>query len=179
MIGTKRLLLRQVTHSDLDDIHALLSLPETDKYNALGIPPSKAVTEKWISEWLKAQIDQPRTSYVFSITSLASNEFIGLIGIILGKEKYRTAEVWFKIFVTHWNKGYTTEALHEIIKFGFEHLHLHRMEAGCAVKNIASSKVLTKAGMTKEGLKRKLIPKESEWLDAFIYAILEEDFYTK
>lgn len=60
--------------------------------------------------------------------------------------------------------------------FGFNDLKLHRIEAGCAVENIASSKVLEKVGMTKEGMKRKKLPIRGEWKDNYLYAILEEDF---
>jgi RimJ/RimL family protein N-acetyltransferase len=50
---------------------------------------------------------------------------------------YKNAEVWFKLSPEIWGKGYGTEALERIIKFGFEDLKLHRVEAGCAVDNIA------------------------------------------
>ncbi len=62
------------------------------------------------------------------------------------------------------------------MNFGFNDLKLHRIEAGCAVENIASSKVLEKVGMTKEGIKRKILPIRGEWKDNYFYAILEEDF---
>jgi [ribosomal protein S5]-alanine N-acetyltransferase len=58
-------------------------------------------------------------------------------------------------------------------------LRLHRIEAGCAVENIPSIKVLEKAGMTREGLKRKKLPIRGEWKDNYFYAILEEDFCAK
>ena len=103
-------------------------------------------------------------------------EFIGLIALVSGKPNYRIAEVWFKILPRFWNKGYTTEALVELLRFGFMNLGLHRIEAGCAVENIASATVLEKAGMVREGTKRKLIPKDGAWMDAYMYALLEEDF---
>jgi len=55
-------------------------------------------------------------------------------------------------------------------------LQLHRIEAGCSVDNIASSKVLEKVGMTREGMKRKKLPIRGEWKDNYFYAILEDDF---
>ncbi len=62
------------------------------------------------------------------------------------------------IHLDHWRKGYTTEALTKLLDFGFNELKLHRIEAGCAIENIASNKVLEKVGMTKEGIKRKILP---------------------
>ncbi len=72
-----------------------------------------------------------------------------------------------------------TEALERIIQFGFEDLKLHRIEAGCAVNNIASYKVMEKCGMIREAHRRKLLPLKSGWSDNYEYAILEEDYFAK
>ncbi len=70
--------------------------------------------------------------------------------------------------------GYTTEALDRILKFAFEELNLHRIEAGCAIENLASARVLEKAGFKLEGTKRKNLPIRGEWKDSFSFAILEK-----
>lgn len=105
-----------------------------------------------------------------------SNQFIGLIGINLGKEKYRNAEVWFKLHPNFWNRGFATEALQRLLTFGFEDLKLHRIEAGCAVGNLGSISVLEKVGMKREAHTRKLLPLKSGWSDNYGYAILEGDY---
>lgn len=92
-----------------------------------------------------------------------------------GKEKYNNAEVWFKIHPHFWNKGYGTEALKGMITFGFDHLKLHRIEAGCATENTASVKVIEKAGMLREAHTRQLLPLKSGWADNYGYAILSTD----
>jgi RimJ/RimL family protein N-acetyltransferase len=61
------------------------------------------------------------------------------------------------------------------LKFGFESLHLHRIEAGTATENINSIRVLEKIGMTREGRRRKILPIRGEWYDNYHYAILEDD----
>ncbi|MEL7146066.1 MAG: GNAT family protein, partial [Bacteroidota bacterium] len=58
----------------------------------------------------------------------------------------------------------------------FDQLKLHRIEAGVAVDNQRSIRVLEKAGMTREGRKRKVLPIRGDWYDNYHYAILEEDF---
>lgn len=175
-LQTERLNFRQVSADDINNIHELHSLPETDEFNTLGIPETIQVTEKVINEWLVEQNAKPQTSYVFCLDLIETNQFIGLITLNIGKPNYKTAEVWFKIHLDHWNKGYTTEALTKLIDFGFKELGLHRIEAGCAVENIASGKVLEKAGMRKEGMERKKLPIKGEWKDNYFYAILDEDF---
>ncbi len=60
----------------------------------------------------------------------------------LGKINFKIAEVLYKIFPDYWRQGFATEALTQVLKFSFTDLGLHRIEAGCAVENIASIKVV-------------------------------------
>ena len=177
MIQTNRLSIHEISIEDLNDIHILLSLPESDRYNAFGIPDTIQATKAIVTEWVREQTADVRKSHIFSVKLLPTNQFIGLIALIPGKPNYKNGEVWYKTHVDHWGKGYTKEALNAILQFAFEDLKLHRIEAGCAVENIASAKVLESAGMTREGLTRKLLPKEGQWLDCYSYAILETDFF--
>lgn len=174
-ILTERIALRLIELSDLDEIHKLHSLPETDEFNALGIPENiettKAIIEPWVAENKLSKIK----NHTFAIENKLDKKFIGLFGLKLGSEKYRRGEVWYKIHVDYWKKGYATESLRAIINFGFESLKLHRIEAGCAVANIGSIKVLEKSGMTREGRFRQILPLKSGWSDNFGYAILESD----
>ena len=176
-LQTERLNFRQVSSDDINNIHELHSLPETDKFNTLGIPETIQVTEKVINEWLVGQNAKPQTSYIFFLNLVGTKQFIGLIALIIGKPNYKTAEVWYKIHLDYWKKGYTIEALTKLIDFGFNDLRLHRIEAGCAVENVASIKVLEKVGMTREGMKRKKLPIRGEWKDNYFYAILDDDFF--
>ncbi|KAA5532446.1 GNAT family N-acetyltransferase [Taibaiella lutea] len=176
MLQTERLNIRELQSGDLHNIHALHSLPETDEFNTLGIPENLQVTEELLNNWLAEKYPEPRSQYVFCIELNESNRFIGLIAINKGRPKLRRAEVWFKIHKDYWNRGYTTEALIKILEFGFNHLHLHRIEAGCAVENIASARVIEKAGMIREGMCRKDLPIRGMWKDSYSYAILEEEF---
>lgn len=174
-LQTERLKLRELALTDVNDIHELHSLPETDQYNTLGIPGHIEVTKKLVAEWINAREELPRKRYVFTIENNAEI-FIGLIGINLGKPGYSSAEIWYKLHLQYWNQGYATEAVKRILHFIFAELKLHRVEAGCAIKNLASVKVLEKVGFTREGLKRKILPIRGEWIDNYMYAILKEDF---
>jgi RimJ/RimL family protein N-acetyltransferase len=176
MLHTTRLKLRPVEISDLEPIHALLILPETDEYNTLGIPFSISVTENLLSTWIEDSNHMVVVAYTFAIVLRDTGGFVGLISIKPGKPQYKVAEIWFKLHTDFWGQGYGTEAVKEIIHFGFNDLSLHRIEAGCAVDNIASMKVMEKAGMKQEGRKRMCLPLKSGWSDNFEYAILETDF---
>lgn len=85
------------------------------------------------------------------------------------------AEVWYKIHPNYWNKGIATEVLTKMVHYAFTELNLHRIQAGCAVANVASIKVLEKVGFIREGRRRQILPLTAGWSDNFEYAILETD----
>ncbi len=174
-ILTERIRLRLIDLSDLEEIHKLHSLPEVDEYNTLGIPKNSAETKSIVEPWIAENQLSEIKSYTFAIENISNKKFMGLFGLKLGNEKYKSAEVWYKIHPDYWKKGYATEALKAIIHFGFETLKLHRIKAGCAVDNIGSLKVLEKSGMTREGRHRQILPLKSGWSDNFEYAILDID----
>tara|TARA_R110002051_G_scaffold8980_6_gene36365 strand:- start:5918 stop:6475 length:558 start_codon:yes stop_codon:yes gene_type:complete len=174
-IETERIRLRLIDIADLTSIHTLHSLPETDKYNALGIPNSIEETKANIEPWIKENQLQELKNYTFAIDNKSNGKFMGLFGLKIGHQKYNRAEVWYKIHSDYWRKGFATEALKAILDFGFDTLKLHRIEAGCAVENIGSIKVLEKSGMVREGRLRQILPLKSGWSDNFQYSILETD----
>lgn len=174
-LNTERLTLRELLPGDLNSIHDLHSLPETDRYNTMGIPKSIEQTQQVISGWVTTQNEIPRKRFTFVIEDKQHN-FVGLLGMIMGKPGYNSAEIWYKLHLAYWGQGYAAEAVKQILYFGFTELKLHRIEAGCAADNIASARVLLKAGMRLEGLTRKKLPIRGEWHDGHDYAILEEDY---
>jgi len=175
-LKTERLFISPISLLDVEKIHELHSLPETDKFNTLGVPESIHQTEKLVKDWVKKNNSQENTSLTLKIELLESKTFMGLIALNLGPSHFKTAEVWYKIHSHFWNKGYATESLQKVLEFGFHRLKLHRIEAGCAVKNLGSIRVLEKAGMIREGRKRKVLPLKEGWSDNFHYAILSSDF---
>jgi RimJ/RimL family protein N-acetyltransferase len=175
----KNIQLRLISFSDLEAIHRLHKIPEVDKYNTLGIPQTKEETKSIIEVWIKDNENKEIQNYTFAIELISSKIFLGLFGLKLGSKKYRNAEVWFKIHPDFWGKGIATDSLNCILDFGFHTLNLHRIEGGCAVDNLASSKVMEKAGMIKEGRSRKILPLHFGWSDAFVYAIIDSDIREK
>ena len=175
-LQTSRLILADLSPLDLMDIHRLHSLPETDEFNTLGIPDSVQATEAILQEWLEHQQAIPRMSYTFAIRLADTQHFVGLIALNLGASNFKKGEVWYKILPAFWRQGYAGEALRSVLQLAFSALGLHRVEAGCAVENTASIKLLESVGMLREGRKRKALPVRGQWLDNYFYDILESDF---
>ena len=178
-INTNRLIIQEVTWDDLDDIFILESCPEIDEFNTLGIPDDKNVTREHLRPFIMDQKAEVRKKYCWTIRLQTSGEFVGLSGMTLSADRFKMGEIWYNLMPTHWGNGYATEIAKRLIRFGFEMLNLHRIEAGVATENKKSIKVLEKAGMSIEGIRRKILPIREDWVDNYHYAILEDDAWDR
>jgi len=174
-MNTDRLIFREVEWGDLDDIFILESSPEVDEFNTLGIPDDKNVTKEHLRPFILDQKAKVRKKHCWTIRLQSTDEFIGLAGMTLTADRFKMGEIWYNLMPMHWGNGYATEIARRLIRFGFEDLKLHRIEAGVATENKRSIKVLEKAGMSIEGIRRKILPIRGKWVDNYHYAILEDD----
>ncbi len=178
-LKTARLIMREVEWDDLNDIFILESNPEVDQYNTLGIPDNINVTREHLRPFIEDRKAEVRKKYCWTVRLAGSGEFIGLTGMTLSADRFKMGEIWYNLMPYHWGSGYATEVAKRLIRFGFESLNLHRIEAGVATANKRSIKVLEKAGMTIEGIRRKILPIRGEWVDNYHYAVLEDDPWDK
>jgi [ribosomal protein S5]-alanine N-acetyltransferase len=174
-LKSKRLKLEEVTLDDAEDIHRLFSIPEVDEFNTLGIPINIEETKEIIRPMIEAQNSEIRKSCFWKIVKNDSDEFIGIAGMTLSADKFKLGEIYYKLLPSQWGQGYATEIAKTLIKYGFDDFHLHKVEAGVATENVRSIRVLEKSGMTREGLRRKILPIRGEWKDNYHYAIVEDD----
>lgn len=174
-LESARLLLYELSENDLQAIHELNSFPEVDEFNTLGIPENKKVTQQYLDKLIKAQHVIPRASYNWKISSKNNHQFLGMAGLNVSNDRFLLGEIYYNLHPDYWGKGFATETAQTIIKFGFETLKLHKIEAGVQTENLKSIHVLEKLGMTREGLRRKILPIRGIWKDNYHYAILEDD----
>ncbi|RBL89780.1 GNAT family N-acetyltransferase [Chitinophaga flava] len=175
-IQSSSLLIRDFSKNDWEALHRLYMMPETVRYNPSGYPENESVTKALVDEWSAQQQAAEREKYTAAIINKADNNFVGVISLDLGETKYRKGEVWYKLLPEWWGRGYATEAMNCMLAFGFGPLKLHRIECGCSIQNIGSYRVMEKVGMTREGIKRKVLPLEDGWHDAYVYGILASEF---
>ena len=172
-LESKRLKLQEVTWYVLEKLHLLYSLPEVDEYNTLGIPVNIEGTKEIIRPMIDAQLEEDRKSYAWKIIRKDSGEFIGMAGINLSANRFRLGEIFYELFPSHWGQGYATEVAKRLIKAGFDDFNLHKVEAGVATGNVSSIRVLAKTGMSKEELRRKILPIRGGPKDNYHYAIVK------
>ncbi|MBY6036601.1 GNAT family N-acetyltransferase [Fictibacillus nanhaiensis] len=110
--------------------------------------------------------------YFFGIFT-NEDDLIGTINLFaVMRGSIQSAFVGYFLDEKHNGKGFTTEALKMIVKYAFEELDLHRVEAGVMPHNKSSIRVLEKAGFEKEGLARKNVKINGKWEDHQLMAII-------
>lgn len=87
----------------------------------------------------------------------------------------QSASVGYWIGEPHARRGYMTDALQATIRFSFETLRLHRLEAACLPGNDASIALLEKTGFTREGYARSYLCIDGRWQDHLLFAIVSGD----
>jgi RimJ/RimL family protein N-acetyltransferase len=85
-------------------------------------------------------------------------------------------EIGFTMVPIERRKGYCTEAVEIMVDYLFLSKDIVRIQAHTDVRNIASQKVLEKAGFKKEGIIRKHAFVRGEWRDWPLYSILREEW---
>lgn len=114
----------------------------------------------------------PDTDYVFAI--VIENKFVGCISATRQQNiHFRTAEVGYYVVPEFWNKGVATIALKELTKFIFERTDIIRLYAEPFANNIASCRVLEKAGFALEGTLKCNAFKDGKIEDMKIYALIK------
>ena len=106
----------------------------------------------------------------------SDGEMIGSIGITITSEYDCKAELGYKIGSRWWRQGYTSEAAQAVIDYMFENTDVERIDSYSAVNNPASSKVMEKVGMSKEGLLRHYYKTRDGFQDCTLYAIIRDEW---
>ncbi len=172
---TPRLKLREFRLSDLEDACQFDCDPETQFYEEAHSPEEI----HWkLQMAIQQSEEQPRNHYRFAVTVMPEDTVIGRLSLSLNNLSIREWEIGWTINRRCWGKGYAPEAAQDVIRFAFQELNAHRIVAFCNAGNMASVRVMQKCGMRQDGYLRETRWWHGGWADEFVYAIVEQDFYS-
>lgn len=176
---SQRLRLRPLEYSDGAAITRLLRERDIALTAAnMPYPFSEADARAWIADThTSAHLG---SAYIFGIIQQRDDIFTGAIGLDLHGAHYR-GEVGYWIGKPYWGQGFASEALRRVLQFGFEELDSNRIEANCYDYNIASARVMEKAGMIYEGTLRQYLFNEltKTFENVRFYGILKSDYHAR
>lgn len=150
IIETTRLILRPLTHADAETAYyGWTGDVEVAKY--VSWLPHHSIEDaiEWLREIEWKQDDAgkivPSDNYIWGFVLKETGELFGSGGLIW-EESCQLFQVGFNIMKSHWNHGYTTEAMKAILDFSVKCLGIKRIAGGHAKENLASARVIEKLG---------------------------------
>lgn len=164
--------LRKWTMEDAGPLARLLNNPKIQANLRDGIP--YPYTEDDAAEFLRHTLDAPADSQ-YSWAVLADGQLAGSIGLYRKDNIHRlTAELGYYIGEEFWGKGVMTQAVRQACDTVFTSTDIVRIFAEPYATNMASCRVLEKAGFRLEGTLRCNAIKDGKLLDMRMYAITNE-----
>ena len=140
----------------------------------LDLDPAHFRSPKAIKEWFEKEME--KDLWLFGIRTLKDDKLIGFVdlssapahgdsfvGIGIGEREY-------------WGKGYGTDAMKLVLRFGFVELGLHRVSLDVFAYNPRGVKSYEKAGFKHEGRVREMIRRDGKRYDELFMGVLREDW---
>ena len=170
VLETERLLLRNITAADVNEMFVLRSSPDMMKYIARPLQTTIEETHAFIKN-----IHDGIESLDFinwAVTLKTDNKLIGTIGFYRMQKEHDRAEVGYMLHPDFQKKGIMQEALTETIKYGFEQMNLHSIEAVIDPRNQSSENILLRNNFVKEAHFKENYLFEGAYLDSAHYSLL-------
>jgi ribosomal-protein-alanine N-acetyltransferase len=175
-IETQRLLLRKMRLDDAEAMFAYASDPAVTRYVLWDTHRSIEDSESFLR--LAIEGYERGDFGGWGVILKDSGAFIGTCGLDAGyAPEHARAELGYVLSREYWGKGLMPEAVRAIIAFGFARVELNRIEARCIAANIASARVMEKAGMTYEGTLREREFIKGAYRDMKLYSILRREYH--
>ncbi|MGG3573858.1 GNAT family protein [Bacillus gobiensis] len=173
IIETERLILKEVSFEDANDMFKYLS--DKDVVKHMGLEPYESPDDV-LGEirWYKSILEEG-TGIRWGITQKNSGAVIGSCGFLNMHPRHYRAEVGFELSKSYWRQGIAGEALKGVIKFGFQHFELERIEALIEPANLSSQRLVEKQGFKREGLLRHYEYTCGKFDDLYMYSIIKGD----
>lgn len=144
-LESNRIVLRRITKDDADDMFAYGCDPDVSRFTTWDSHRTVEDTLKYINVIsTNYEIKEPTD---WGIVDNKDGKLVGTVGFVYVNSKHSRAEIGYALSKKYWGRGIMTEAVQEIIRFGFQKLSLNRIEARAEVPNIGSWRVMEKVNM--------------------------------
>ena len=173
ILNTERLILKEITEKDAHELFDMRSSQELMKYIDRPMPSSindiVALIQKM--ETMKSKGE----GISWGIFKKENPDLkIGNIGLFRIIHEHYRAEIGYMLNTNEHQKGIMYEAIQKVIEYGFNNIKLHSIEANINPENVASRKLLEKAGFVKEAYFKENYFFNGRFIDSEIYSLLNK-----
>ena len=173
VLSGKTVTLRELRPSDAQSLFALLTTEEVSRF--ISPPPSTVEGFEAFIAWTLRQ--RTAGKYVcFAVTLKRFDTAIGIFQLREMEPGFGSAEWGFAIGSAFWGTGIFQDGAELVMKFAFETLDVHRLEARATILNGRGNGALLKVGAVQEAILRKSFRYNDQYLDQALYVIIEDDW---
>jgi UDP-4-amino-4,6-dideoxy-N-acetyl-beta-L-altrosamine N-acetyltransferase len=171
MIYGKKTRLRRIEREDISTFVRWFNDPDVREYLMINRPISIAEEEKWFERKLEQE-----DSELFAIETMDGTH-IGNIELMDINLRHRHAELGIVIGEkAYWSQGYGSDAIHTLLRFGFEEMNLHRIYLRVYEDNARGIHAYEKCGFRHEGRLREANYRQGKYYDELVMGILAHEF---
>ena len=128
-------------------------------------------TEKDAEEFIRMAMEKPNPCTEFAIE--IEGQAVGGIGIVPQTDVHKiSAEIGYWLGEKYWNRGIMTNVVRQIVEYTFEKFAVTKIFAPIFEFNIASMRVLEKAGFEREAVLKKSAIKNGKTIDLYYYGLI-------
>jgi RimJ/RimL family protein N-acetyltransferase len=148
-LETERLVLRRFTTADVDNLTGLDADPDVMRFVNGGIPTSRDEIE---NKFLPAFLSYYQRYHEYGFWAAIEKSTGDFLGWFHFRPRDGTApdqaELGYRLRKSAWGRGYATEGSRALIRKGFTQFGVQRVTAEAMAANVASRRVMEKAGLT-------------------------------
>ena len=177
LVSGKRIYLREVRLDDVNGrYYRWMNDPEVVQYLETRFVPQSLENIASYVKRMDGKADEP----FFAICTHDTDEHIGNIKLGPINWIHRYADISLLIGEKHyWGKGYASEAIEAITRYGFEVLSLNKIKASCYEQNEGSARAFENCGYCREGLMREHFLYKGKPTGAILLGMTARDYWER
>ena len=174
-LETVRLVLREMTLEDVGFYYHHFNNDKVIEGSCFPGPETLEAAKEELERYCVNPFKENR-GIRWGIIMKVDNELIGTCGYYDWSKTVRRAEIGCDLNPIYWGRGIMTEALHVVLKHGFEEMELNRIQAIIDSKNTRSMKLVHRLGFKKEGVLRQRSFFNGEFRDDVCFPLLKREW---
>ena len=116
---------------------------------------------------------EPGEAFPFYISRQEDDALVGAVRLFhVRRGVAQTGTIGYWAGQPFARQGYMRDAVETLIRFAFQGLNLHRLEAACMPENDASANLLVKCGFLEEGYARAYLKINGDWRDHRLFGLI-------
>jgi len=165
---TSSLRLREFRHEDFEAVCRYVTDPRVSRY-LFHAPAGLDEARNYLSNVIRYQSERPRAIWELAIDERRSGRHVGACNLTITAPG--EGDIGYMLHSDTWGRGYASEVACALRDAAFRDLALERVIATVDVRNVASMRVLEKAGLRWDATYRKLRRTRGQWRDCHLFTL--------